>query len=137
MKFTRQEEVALIIAVTLAQTPDAFVSLSDIASRHMISLPFLKKVARALKANDIIVSREGVAGGYKLSKPPEEISVFSILRVAGGKTLDDGSFKGTPRICPLGPNCIPQKIRSLVTANLISYLSDVTINQFLQKGKMA
>lgn len=137
MKFTRQEEAALIVVTAIARNSESFVSLSDIASRHAISLPFLKKIARLLRTNNIIFSKEGVAGGYRLSRKPEEISVFSVLAAAGGKTFDDGSFGGASRTCPLDANCIPQKIRNLVTANLISYLNDVTIDQFLKKGRIA
>lgn len=135
MKFTKQEEVALILVTSLAQIPGEFVSLSDIASRHMISLPFLKKVARLLKTADIITSKEGISGGYKLAGAADRISVFSVLSAVGSRTFDDGSYKGVSRTCPLGPRCIPQKIRSLVTANLIAYLSDVTIDQFLEKER--
>jgi Rrf2 family protein len=137
MKFSKQEETALIVVTAIALKPESFVSLSDIASRHAISLPFLKKIARLLKSNTILLSKEGVAGGYRLSRPPEEISVFSVLSAVGGKTFDDGSFGGASRTCPLDANCIPQKIRNLVTANLISYLNDVTIDQFLKKGRIA
>jgi len=135
MIFTKQEETALIIVTALAKHPEKRVSLSDLSLRHALPLPFLKKIARLLKSNNIIFSKEGVGGGYQLSLSPDAISVFSVLSAVGGKTLDDGSFGGTSRVCPLEPECIPQKIRSLITANLISYLSAVTIDQFLKKGR--
>jgi len=135
MTFTKQEETALIIVTALATSPDRHMSLSDVAVRHNLPLPFLKKIARLLKSNNIVMSKEGIGGGYQLAQSPEAISVFSVLSAVGGKTLDDGSFGGVSRVCPIGPNCIPQKIRSLITANLISYLSAVTIDQFLKKGR--
>lgn len=135
MTLTRQEETALIIVSALAQTPGVYVRLSDIKKRYGVSLPFLKKIARMLRHHGIIISREGLHGGYQLKIPGADMSVLQVLKAVGGKTLDDGSFQAPSRVCPLAPDCIPQKIRSLITANLIAYLSDVTMDQFLMKER--
>lgn len=136
MTLSKKEEAALIIVTELAKKPDALVSISNIASFHAISIPFLKKTARFLKKEGIVVSKEGVGGGYCLAKPAHEITVLSVLSaVEGGSVRRSGSFGSDTRICPLRPDCIPQNIRRLISATILSYLSGVTIDQFIRQKK--
>jgi len=133
MKLTRQEEIALLFASELAGHEDAFISLSDVADAHGISPLFLKKIARMLKKQGLVLSREGQHGGYMLGKPKEKMSAWDIMQAVAGKASDADEVKGSFK-CPLQSSCVPQTIRHLIFESLKRYLSDVTIDQFV-KGK--
>ena len=135
MKLTRQEEIALLFASELASHGDAFISLSDVADAHGISPLFLKKIARMLKKQGLVSSKEGQHGGYMLGKPKEEISAWDIMQAVAGKSADTGEAKGSFK-CPLQPSCVPQTIRHLIFESLKRYLSDVTIDQFVKEKKL-
>ena len=135
MTLTKQEETALLFIIELGKHPEVRMSLSTISRDVGIPLPFLKKIARLLKLHGIVESKEGMDGGYTLHSSPSSISVVSIFDAVSEKMLNDGSFSGFPRMCPLRGSCTRQKIRHLITASLLSYLSDVTIDQFVQKEK--
>jgi Rrf2 family protein len=134
MKFTRQEEIALLFASELAKHRDTFVPLSDIAQKHGISLLFLKNIARMLKKEGMVMSKEGLNGGYMLYKDPSEISAFQVMQAVHGTSKDAGIVKSNFS-CPLHPSCMPQKIRHLISDAFMRYLSDVTIDQFIKGGK--
>jgi len=131
MKLTRGEEVAILIVSSIASEPDARVPLSDISREHGISLLFLKKIARLLRHSEIIDSKEGAGGGYILAKDPSAISVLDILQAVGQK--DKEMISGSSRVCPLAPNCIPQKIRHLISNAFSTYCSNITIDQLIKK----
>jgi|GEM_PF-1640057 len=135
MKLTRQEEIALLFASELASQGDTFISLSDVADMHGISPLFLKKIARMLKKQGLVFSREGQHGGYVLGKPKEEISAWDIMQAVAGKSSDTEEAKGSFK-CPLQSSCVPQTIRHLIFESLKRYLSDVTIDQFIKVKKL-
>lgn len=126
----------MLLASELANQGDTFISLSDVADKHGISPLFLKKIARMLKIQGLIESREGQHGGYILGKSKEEISAWDIMEAVSGKSSDIGEVKGNFK-CPLQPSCIPQTIRHLIFESLKRYLSDVTIDQFIKAEKAA
>ena len=130
MKLTRGEEVAILLVSTIASHSDARVSLSDISLEHGVSILFLKKIARRLRQASLIASKEGVGGGYILAKEPSSISVLDILQAVG---LGDKELisSETLRICPLAPNCMPQKIRHFISNAFSTYCSNITVDQFI------
>jgi Rrf2 family protein len=134
MKFTRQEEIALLFVSELAKHRESFISLSDVAQKHGVSPLFLKNIARMLRKEGIVTSKEGLNGGYILKKDPSEISALQVIEAVGGVSKDVGILKSN-FTCPLHRSCMPQKIRHLISDAFARYLSDVTIDQFIKGGE--
>lgn len=134
MKLTRQEEIALLFASELARQQDVFVPLSDIAGTHGVSVLFLKKIALCLKKHQLVISREGLNGGYKLGRKPEDISAWDIFTAVSGKSSGTENVSGNFK-CPLHSACLPQTIRLLISEAFRRYVSDVTIDQFIKSEK--
>jgi Rrf2 family transcriptional regulator, cysteine metabolism repressor len=61
-------------------------SLTDIAQAELLPLAYLEQLAKLLReANPpLLTSTRGAHGGYRLSRPPEEITMGEILRVLEG-----------------------------------------------------
>jgi len=132
MKLTRQEEVSILIAAELALQDGKRLSLVDIGVSHGVSNAYLKKIIRLLKTAGIVDAKEGVGGGYVLTKRPAEISVFQILQ-AVGSTKDVSPLSGI-RTCPLYPECLPQRIRQQIESTFLTYCGNVTLDQIIKKG---
>ena len=60
------------------------VSLQSIAERQDISVSYLEQLMGKLRKAGIVKSIRGAQGGYRLGRPPEEISVGDILRALEG-----------------------------------------------------
>ena len=129
MKLSRQEEIAILLISSIASASHR-ISLTDISQEHGVSILFLKKIARSLHKARIIDSKEGVGGGYILAKEPSSISVLDILQAVGpgDKELISSEIL---RICPLSPNCMPQKIRHFISNAFSRYCSNITVDQFI------
>ena len=56
----------------------------DIAQREHIPAKFLELILLGLKREGLAVSRQGRGGGYRLAKPPKEITVGRVVRVLDG-----------------------------------------------------
>jgi Rrf2 family protein len=57
------------------------VRLSDIADKHGIPQRFLVQILLQLKGAGLIMSTRGAAGGYQLTRSPDEISLAHILSI--------------------------------------------------------
>ena len=60
------------------------VPLSDVARRQRISMKYLEHLTAKLKSDGLIVSKRGPSGGFKLARPPGEISIGDIVRSLEG-----------------------------------------------------
>jgi len=80
-------EYALHSMLILA-TQSAPVSVSDLAGYQGIPERFLAKIFTRLKNARLVKGMEGVAGGFVLAKPAENIDVMEVLRaVDPGRSL--------------------------------------------------
>jgi Rrf2 family transcriptional regulator, iron-sulfur cluster assembly transcription factor len=88
MKLSTKGRYAMIALTDLAsQGRDRLVSLSEIAERQDISLAYLEQLFVKLRRADIVDSVRGPGGGYRLSRPMEQIRVSEIL-AAVDETMD-------------------------------------------------
>jgi Rrf2 family protein len=58
--------------------------VSTIAREEAIPKKFLEQILLSLKMNGIVDSKPGRGGGYQLSRPPEDITVGSVIRTIEG-----------------------------------------------------
>ena len=67
--------------VQLAKRRDAntVTRLEEIAQCEDVSVNFLVQIMNDLKRANLVDSKRGKAGGYKLSMDPEEITLFEIV----------------------------------------------------------
>src|SRR5437667_4162923 len=61
-------------------------SLTEIAQAEMLPLAYLEQLAKLLREADppLIMSTRGAHGGYRLGRPPTEITMGEVLRVLEG-----------------------------------------------------
>lgn len=80
MKISKKEDYGLILMSILARKYSKdYIALSEIAKETGLSSLFLKHMASKLLADNLIDSKEGIKGGYRLSKSPHKINVAQIM----------------------------------------------------------
>jgi Rrf2 family protein len=85
MKLTRASTYALQAVVAMAAQPDGQVVASHSAAEaHGLPDRFLLKVLLPLVRADILYSRKGPGGGYRLARPPAEITLLEIIEAVDG-----------------------------------------------------
>lgn len=62
------------------------LSVSQLAEKQGVSDAYLEQLIASLKKAGLVVSTRGAAGGYTLSRPPEEISMKDVLTALEGST---------------------------------------------------
>jgi Rrf2 family protein len=85
-QISSKTDFGLLIMMELAANPGETVSLSSLAKRLGVSSSYLSQIASAFSSADLVNSREGAGGGYYLSRPAEQITVWQILEALSGET---------------------------------------------------
>ena len=84
LKLSRLTDYAVVILVRLAEQKDGATS-SLLALETGLSETTVAKVLKILSRCDLVLSRRGVKGGYKLARSLSEISVASVIMAMDGK----------------------------------------------------
>ncbi|MEM9301354.1 MAG: Rrf2 family transcriptional regulator [Pseudomonadota bacterium] len=66
--------------------PGAALSTDALAAFLGVPAPYLAKQLQALSRAGIVVAKRGVAGGYRLARPPEDLSLWDVTAAIEGTT---------------------------------------------------
>jgi Rrf2 family protein len=85
VKLTTKSEYALLAMIHIARHQEnGFIKIEDICERYEISRKYLEQLLTVLKQSGYIRTRRGAAGGYKLGKPANRISLADVIRLMDG-----------------------------------------------------
>jgi len=95
-QLSKKSDYGLIALKHLAQHSGS-ISAREIATEYKIPAPLLAKVLQKLVRKGLLVSQQGINGGYVLARDPAKISIVDVLEAI------DGPIGMTP--CERGSNC--------------------------------
>ena len=85
MKFSTRTTYGLRAMINLAQKwGKGRVSLSTISKAENISEKYLERLFSRLKEADLVMAKKGVKGGYCLTKSPDKIIIYDIIKALEG-----------------------------------------------------
>jgi Rrf2 family protein len=84
MKLTTRGHYSVKALLDLSLQPTGSLSsVRQIAERQHLPAPYLEKLLIELRRSHLIESVRGAQGGYRLAKPPAQISLGQILEAVG------------------------------------------------------
>jgi Rrf2 family protein len=141
MRLSSQEEYGLRCLLRLASTDaggdEPPVRIQDIAASEGLSQEYVAKLMRILRNGELVTSTRGASGGYHLSRPAGEITVWQALEVLGGTFFPESfcdSHPGSLRDCVHTTNCSIRALWRNVGGLLETALNAVTL-EHLQRGE--
>ena len=106
MKISTRGRYALRVLADMAERDiGEYVPLKDIAKRQEISLKYLEGIMILLSKSNIVEGMHGKGGGYKLKKPPEDITLGEILRITEGSLAPVACLDSGASPCARAENC--------------------------------
>ena len=85
MRLTTKSEYSILALIYMARNQDKdFIKIEEICTSCDISKKYLELLFSILRQNRYIKTRRGNKGGYKLTKPAEEITIAEIIRLMDG-----------------------------------------------------
>jgi Rrf2 family transcriptional regulator, cysteine metabolism repressor len=79
--------IKAMLDLALCDDGETLQPIQDIARRQGIPQRYLEQVLLGLKRAGFLHSRRGSAGGYRLAKPPAQITAGALLRAVEGQQV--------------------------------------------------
>ncbi len=108
--------------------PDGYVLLDELCADSDLPRHFVAKIFQDLVRKGLLTSAKGRGGGFALSRPPQQISLFDIYAAVDGAEDLDACVVGNARCddkqpCPLHDRWSP------IRRQLKDFLLDTTLDQ--------
>jgi Rrf2 family transcriptional regulator, cysteine metabolism repressor len=134
MNLSAKTEYACLAMLELAQHQSTGepVQVRRIAERHGIPSPFLVQIFQELKRAGLVTSVRGAAGGYRMLRPAEDLTLAELLDVVEGS--------GEPSPCaandsPLSP--VLTEVCQELAAVRRERLEAITLADLLERSAVA
>ena len=133
MKLSAKTEYACLAMLQLAAdyATGEPVQIRRIAEEHGVPARFLVQILLQLKSANLVASTRGAAGGYRLTRPPGEITFGEVIEVMEGDDRPESSAgKATPLVRALVELCQElnalhrERLEATTLADLVELAAD-------------
>lgn len=106
MQISRKADYALRAVAYIAQLKKGdLASIGKIARARSIPREFLAKILKELTRAGILVSYQGVTGGYRLARPSKEVSFLDVIEAMEGPVAVNLCVDGSHCDCSREQGC--------------------------------
>jgi Rrf2 family protein len=139
MKLSLRGEYALRALLVLGLNYDKpVVRIQTISEQQNIPKRFLEQILNDLKSLGIVQSRRGVAGGYRLARRPEEITIATVVRHIEGALAPVGCVSERfyeKCSCPDESRCAIRSVMKEVREAIVRVTERVTIAELCERSR--
>ena len=141
MKLSVRGEYALRALIVLGLDyieGDSVVRIQEISTRQNIPKRFLEQILNDLKSAGMLESKRGIAGGYRLKRDPENITLAEVIRHIEGplapvRCVSERFYEKCS--CPNEDKCAIRSVMKEVRDAIVKILEDVTVAQMCERVK--
>ena len=127
LKLTKKADYGLIALRHLATRKGGSASTKEIADAYHIPMPLLSKVLQKLVREGLMTSEQGTNGGYRLSRPAQEITTLEAIRAIDGPIILTHCFT-EHNGCDQSSLCPVREPLRKVHEGILNLLSGITIS---------
>ena len=132
MKLTTKGRYAVTAMMDLAlhESDNGRVALKTIAEHQEISMPYLEQLFSKLTAEGLVEGVRGPGGGYQLTRPADEISIYEIIK-AVDESVDVTRCHGK-QDCQDGEVCLTHELWSQLSDRIASFLDELKLGEIVR-----
>jgi len=133
MRLSKKAQYGTRAMLELALNYDrGVVSLSHIARQQGISLKYLEQLVRPLRQAGMVEGVRGATGGYRLSRPPSQVSVGEVIR-ALEEPMNPVECLDDTRLCERSGQCRARNIWVYLSQSIQRTLDAITLEDILKE----
>lgn len=140
MKFSTIEEYGLRCIIQIAKNENENgLTIPELSELEGLSEANVAKILRILRLGGLVEAERGQNGGYRLTKPPEKITLKEILYTLGGKLFESefcNTYTGISSICTNSSDCSVRSVWKNVQRVIDEVLSRLTLKDLLAPEKV-
>jgi Rrf2 family transcriptional regulator, cysteine metabolism repressor len=129
---TKKTDYAIRALLMLGAKRGSYVSAKVIAVEQNIPYQFLRGVLQEMIRHDLIVSKEGIQGGFMLEKDPDDIGVKQLIEIfQGAVQVSECMFR--KQLCANRSRCVLRHEIMRIEQVVNNEFEQVTIGKLLRK----
>jgi len=141
MKLSVRGEYALRALMVLARDyleDDSVVRIQELSDKQNIPKRFLEQILNDLKSASIVESKRGVAGGYRLRRPPRKITLAEIVRHIEGplapvSCVSEKFYEKCS--CPDESRCAIRSVMKEVRDNIVKVMEQTSLADLAERSR--
>ncbi|TLY34868.1 MAG: Rrf2 family transcriptional regulator [Nitrospirae bacterium] len=139
MKLSLRGEYALraLLVLGLNHTQPV-LRIQTISQQQNIPKRFLEQILNDLKSAGVVESKRGVAGGYRLARPPEDISLATVIRHIEGalapvSCVSERFYEKCS--CPDEAKCAIRSVMKQVRDAIVKLVEKLTVADLCERAR--
>ena len=130
MMVSTRGRYALRVMIDLSkQDREAYIPLKDIAERQEISEKYLESIVKSLTKAGLLEGLRGKGGGYKLTRPADEYTVYEILVLTEGGLAPVSCLECSGKSCDRASECPTLPMWRELDKMIRDYFEGITLSQ--------
>lgn len=115
--------------VFLASMPQGLtIPFREVARRMDVPEEFMAKILKTLVSRKLVLSTRGPRGGYKLAKPPPEISMLDVIEAVEGPVVVN-VCQDSHDACALSRSCTMYSVWKLGQERMLDVYRSATLDK--------
>jgi FeS assembly SUF system regulator len=131
LKLSKMTDYAVIVLADMAGRDGAVVSASCLAASTHLPEPTVSKILKLLGREGIVESVRGANGGYRLTRPPKDITIAGIVSATEGPIALAACIDKKTDCCARTANCSMRGKWEPVNAAMVRALESVSLQQMI------
>lgn len=114
------------------------VSIAEIARTECLPLAYLEQLVGELRRAGLVEGVRGVHGGYRLARPPAEMTVGHVYRVLEGEVapVECTANDYHPGACAQDSACLSRSVWDRVQRAILQVLDSTTLADLMRAGAL-
>jgi len=139
MKLSLRGEYALRALVALGDAaPGEIVPIHQVSEQQQIPKRFLEQILNDLRSGDFVESKRGIAGGYRLSRPANQLLLLDIVQhIEGVLAASETSKQPRLRTGAIEAQKAINSIMAEVTQATETSLARFTLQDLCERSRQA
>lgn len=130
MKTSKREDYAIVLMTALAKEKE-YISLKTLSGKYHLPYAFMKQISNDLVSAELLTTKGGSAGGYKLAREPKDINWKEIMVAVSGEP-DFAQCVGDKGSCPISDKCPAASAWNEVHDVILKSLEKVKLSDFVK-----
>jgi Rrf2 family protein len=128
IRFSKRTDYGLIAIRHLGHLPDgARPSAREIASVCRIPAALMAKLLQRMARRGLVASQQGTKGGYRIARPPTEITLRDVIEAIEGPLAVVDCLDGGRKKCALLCGCTLRRPLQRVQDRIVEVLGQTTV----------
>ena len=129
--------VRVMLALATHDKKEEYVALDAIAKDQEISEKYLEGIVAVLSKAGLVESVRGKGGGYRLSRPAEDYTLYEILTLCEGSLSPVSCLECKPNPCARAGICKTLPVWERLEKTIDDFLRGVTLRDVLSEDENA